>query len=179
MLTDSLRKYFIRKIKSFFPHVGLENQSAREKWLEQTLRKIPENSRILDAGAGTQRYHKFCAHLRYVSQDFAQYDGQGDAKGLQIGAFDYGQLDIVSDITSIPEPDAAFDAIMCVEVLEHLPEPEIAIREFARLTRPGGYLILTAPFASMTHFAPFISLPVLVTIGMKRCSEKMVSRFLN
>ena len=61
----------------------------------------------------------------------------------------------VSDITSIPEPDESFDAIMCIEVLEHVPDPVLAIREFARLLRPGGELIITTPFCSLTHFAPF------------------------
>ena len=44
---------------------------------------------------------------------------------------------------------------MCTEVLEHLPDPLAAFREFARLLKPSGYLILTAPFCSLTHFAPF------------------------
>lgn len=155
MLINNFRKFVIGKIKSIFPPVGVENQSTRERWLEQTLLKIPGNSRILDAGAGTQRYRGLCTHLKYVSQDFAQYDGRGDGRGQQTGKFDYGRLDIISDITTIPEPDAAFDAIMCIEVIEHLPEPIAAIREFARLTKPGGHLILTAPFASLTHYAPY------------------------
>jgi len=142
-------------IKSIRPSVGKSNERTRERWIEAALNSIPENSRILDAGAGTQRYRKFCKHLNYVSQDFAKYDGQGDAAGLQTGEFDYGRLDIVSDITSIPEPDLSFDAIMCIEVLEHLPDPVQAIKEFSRLIRPKGHLILTAPFCSLTHFSPY------------------------
>ena len=142
-------------IKAVRPKVGVSNESVREQWLEQALKKIPGGSKILDAGAGTQQYKKFCAHLNYVSQDFAQYDGQGDKSGLQMGEFDYGKLDIVSDITSIPEPDDSFDAIMCIEVLEHLPDPAKAVIEFSRLIKPGGYLIITAPFCSFTHFSPY------------------------
>lgn len=137
------------------PDVGRRNQSERERWLEQVLRRIPSGSRILDAGAGTQRYRKYCQHLQYVSQDFAQYDGQGNGTGLQSKEFDYGNLDIVCDITAIPRPDAYFDAIMCVEVLEHLPEPGKAIQEFSRLLKPGGHLVITAPFCSLTHMAPY------------------------
>jgi len=44
---------------------------------------------------------------------------------------------------------------MCTEVLEHLPDPLAAIREFRRLLTVGGFLILTAPFCSLTHFSPF------------------------
>ena len=142
-------------LKSIRPSVGISNEIARERWLEEALNSIPQKSRILDAGAGTQRYRKFCKHLDYVSQDFGKYDGQGDSAGLQTGEFEYGELDIVSDITSIPEPDSSFDAIMCIEVLEHLPDPVQAIKEFSRLIKPKGHLILTAPFCSLTHFSPY------------------------
>lgn len=147
-----LRKYLSNILR---PDVGTSNESTRELWLEKALGSIPAGSRILDAGAGTQRYKRFCGHLNYVSQDFAQYDGKGDSTGLQTGEFDYGKLDIISDITSIPEPDSSFDAIMCVEVFEHLPNPVQAVLEFSRLLKPGGYLIITAPFCSWTHFAPY------------------------
>lgn len=135
--------------------VGTNNEATREAWLKDALKTIPAGSRILDAGAGELQYKRFCAHLNYVSQDFAQYDGTGDASGLQMGSWDQSRLDIVCDITAIPEPDASFDAIMCIEVFEHLPEPLRALQEFSRLLRPGGHLILTAPFCSLTHFAPF------------------------
>jgi SAM-dependent methyltransferase len=135
--------------------VGMHNEANRAEWLEKILSLIPEGSRILDAGAGEQQFRKYCTHLQYVAQDFAQYDGTGDGSGLQMGSWDQAKLDIISDITSIPEPDSSFDAILCSEVLEHLPSPIEAIAEFSRLLKTGGYLILTAPFCSLTHFAPY------------------------
>ena len=135
--------------------VGTSNQKTREVWLEGSLKKIPAGSRILDAGAGELQYKSFCAHLNYVSQDFAQYDGTGDGRGLQTEHWDQSKLDLVCDITNIPQPDASFDAIMCIEVLEHLPAPIEALREFSRLLKVGGTLILTAPFCSFTHMAPY------------------------
>lgn len=74
--------------------------------------------------------------------------------GLHTGKWDTSGIDIVSDITNIPLADCSQDYILCTEVLEHLSEPEKALNEMARLLKPGGELILTAPFASMTHFAP-------------------------
>ncbi len=135
--------------------VGTCNEATRTAWLAQALAGIPPGSRILDAGAGQLRHKPLCAHLEYVSQDFAQYDGQGNGSGLQTGAWDQSRIDIVSDICAIPEPDGSFDAVMCVEVLEHLPDPLMALAEFARLLRPGGQLLLTAPCCSLTHFAPY------------------------
>jgi SAM-dependent methyltransferase len=93
--------------------------------------------------------------LTYTSQDFVKYDGQGDQSGLQTGVWDTSHIDIVSDIISIPKPDGSFDAILCTEVLEHLPEPVAALKELSRLLKPGGTLVLTAPFCSLTHFAPY------------------------
>ena len=143
---------FIKVPKSKF---GLNNEKNRKIWIQKTLKSIPKGYRILDAGAGELRYKEYCSHLQYVSQDFGQYDGQGDDKGLQTKEWDNSKLDIISDISSIPEPDASFDAIMCIEVFEHLPEPVDAIKEFSRLLKKDGILIITAPFASLTHFAPY------------------------
>ncbi len=134
---------------------GGYNDKNREKWVAQKLAQVPAGYRILDAGAGELRYKKFCGHLNYVSQDFGQYEGEGNQKGLQTGTWNNSKIDIISDITSIPEPDASFDAILCVEVFEHIPNPILAIIEFQRLLKPGGVLILTAPFCSLTHFAPY------------------------
>jgi ubiquinone/menaquinone biosynthesis C-methylase UbiE len=109
----------------------------------------------LDAGAGEQQYKRFCKTLKYVSQDIAEYDGTGDSVGLQTGKWKRDELDIVCDIVNIPEPDGSFDAVMCIEVLEHVPDPVAALREMTRLLRVGGTLIVTAPFCSMTHFSPY------------------------
>jgi SAM-dependent methyltransferase len=131
------------------------NDSNRVEWLLARISQIPSGYRILDAGAGELRFKPFCAHLDYVSQDFGQYEGQGDGKGLQTGVWDTKLIDLVCDIAAIPEPDASFDAILCTEVLEHVPDPTKALDEFARLLKPGGKLVLTAPFASLVHFAPY------------------------
>lgn len=123
--------------------------------MEQALSSIPSGARILDAGAGECQYRRFCDHLKYVSQDFSQYSGSGNNTALQQGKWDTSSIDIVSDICEIPEQDESFDAILCTEVLEHLPDPLCALKEFSRLLRSKGTLLLTAPFCSLTHFAPY------------------------
>ncbi|MEO5643295.1 MAG: class I SAM-dependent methyltransferase [Bacteroidia bacterium] len=133
----------------------MTNEENRRSWVKLQLEKIPTGSRVLDAGAGEQQYKSFCTHLKYVSQDFAAYKPENLDSGLQMPAWDYGKLDIISDITAIPETDGSFDVILCTEVFEHIPDPIAAIKEFSRLLRKGGTLILTAPFTSMTHFAPY------------------------
>ncbi|MHB8260646.1 MAG: class I SAM-dependent methyltransferase [Bacteroidia bacterium] len=152
-------KKIIKKILGIKPvpqiTVGTLNEVTRVNWLENTLKKIPAGSRILDAGAGEQQFKKFCAHLTYVSQDFAKYKPEELPDGLQMEKWDYGTLNIVSDIASIPEADSSFDAIMCTEVFEHIINPRDAVKEFSRLLKKGGYLIVTAPFCSLTHFAPY------------------------
>src|ERR1035441_8959759 len=121
---------------------GRDNDAHRIEWLSRTIQAIPAGKRLLDAGAGELRNRPLCAHLDYVSQDLCQYEGAGDGKALQMGTWDTSMIDIVSDIVAIPAPDASFDVILCTEVLEHLPDPAAALREFSRLLKPDGQLII-------------------------------------
>src|ERR1035437_10312310 len=83
--------------------VGTSNETFRKDWVIKKLQQIPKGTRLLDAGAGEQQYKKYCSHLAYVSQDFAQYDPAKFDTGLQMGKWDYTGLDIISDIINIPE----------------------------------------------------------------------------
>lgn len=153
-LKKIIRKYFFKN-KFQSTTVGTLNESTKVDWLEATLNKIPKGSKILDAGAGEQQFKRLCTHLEYVSQDFAQYKPDDLNSGLQMGKWDYGKLDIVSDIASMPIENESFDAIMCTEVFEHIVNPREAVSEFSRILKKEGYLIITAPFCSLTHFAPY------------------------
>jgi ubiquinone/menaquinone biosynthesis C-methylase UbiE len=135
--------------------IGLGNKSTRRDWLQKTLLGIPAGESILDAGAGECQFKGFCKHLKYTSQDFGQYDGKGDGQGLQEGSWDYSKIDIVSDITKIPVPNGFFQNVICTEVLEHVPDPIAVLNELTRVLAEGGRLIITAPFNSLTHFAPY------------------------
>ena len=50
------------------------------------------------------------------------------------------------DATALRFADASLDAILCLDVLEHVPDFRAALREFARALRPGGALLLTVPW---------------------------------
>ena len=107
---------------------------------------------MLDAGAGECQYRDLFLHCDYKAQDFAQYGGT--QSGPLKESWRYGALDYVCDITAIPVADESFDAVLCTEVLEHVPQPADVIRELARVLRPGGRLLLTAPLASGLHQQP-------------------------
>lgn len=139
----------------FAKKIGAINFETRDSWLKQVLESLPSGLKILDAGAGECQYKKYCNHLEYTSQDFGQYDGKGDNVGMQTQEWDNSKIDIIGDICDIPVDSASFDIVMCTEVLEHVPDPINALRELNRVLKVGGRLIVTAPFNSLTHFAPY------------------------
>lgn len=135
--------------------IGAMNSDNRHQWVADKISKIPDGESILDAGAGEMPFLKYCSHLKYSSQDFCQYDGVGNSKGLQTCSFQTSKIDIVSDITNIPVPDNFFDNVLCTEVLEHTRDPVSVVKELIRVLKPSGRLIITTPFCSLTHFAPY------------------------
>lgn len=122
------------------------NDYERDRFVTEVARSLPPGTRVLDAGAGPCRYKPLFAHCEYKAQDFAQYTGKEHS---------YGALDYVGDITSIAAPDGAFDFILCTEVFEHIPRPDLAVKEFSRLMRSGGELAITAPLGSGIHMPPY------------------------
>ena len=138
----------------------LNNQYARDEFVRRQLQALAAGSRILDAGCGSQRYRPDCEHLEYLAQDFGGYtvDEQKSLGTEGVGGtagYEYGRLDYVGDIWAIDAADASFDAILCTEVFEHIPYPNETMREFARLLKPGGTLVLTAPSNCLRHMDPY------------------------
>lgn len=147
------------KIKQIFFVIDIP-EVTRRLWIENEIKKLPEDTFLLDAGCGNQPYKEFYEHLKHATQDFAQYDGAGNGEGMQNGEeWGYGELDYTGNIWEIDEKDKTFDAVMCTEVIEHVPYPNETIAELSRLLKPGGKLILTAPFASLPHMQPYFFYP--------------------
>lgn len=145
------------KIVSVYEIFGdFRNEDVRNQWVIDQLRKIPEGKILLDAGAGEQKYRPFCSHLKYIAQDFGKFVPNEIPVGLsQDIPWDYTGINITCDIIDMPLEDGAVDTILCTEVFEHLKNPILALKEFSRILKPGGTLILTAPVCCLTHMAPY------------------------
>ncbi len=48
-------------------------------------------------------------------------------------------------LTALPYGDSEFDCCLCTEVIEHIPDHEQAVRELARVVKPGGILLASVP----------------------------------
>jgi SAM-dependent methyltransferase len=62
--------------------------------------------------------------------------------------------DIVADVQDVPIKDATADCVLSTEVIEHLPDPAACVLEAHRILKPGGVLILSAPFLHPVHGDP-------------------------
>ncbi len=112
--------------------------------LEASLKKCGAyvKGMTLDVGCGRKPYEKtfFAGAGKYIGLDYLT---------------DRSTPDVVGSATDIPLGDAGFDTIVSTEVLEHVPDPQKALREMYRVLKPGGYLILSTPMYWPRHEMPY------------------------
>lgn len=100
---------------------------------------------LLDLGAGERPY----------AAVYAPHAGQTVALDWPGSLHGGGGLDVWGSAEALPFARAAFDTILCTEVLEHVRAPERVLAECYRVLRPGGWLFLTTPFFNPLHELPW------------------------
>jgi SAM-dependent methyltransferase len=100
--------------------------------------------RLLDIGCGDKPYKKFWSS---VVSDHVGVDHELSFHGKS-------KVDCTASAYSIPLADDSFDSVICNAVLEHLEEPEAALRECKRILRQGGIAIYSVPFIWHVHEEP-------------------------
>ena len=100
---------------------------------------LPARSRVLDAGCGSGRTLEELG--RYGEVFGIELDpGAADvARGRGCGEVRVGRLE------ELPWGDGDFDLITCLDVIEHTPDDRVTLRELRRVSRPGGFLLVTVP----------------------------------
>jgi SAM-dependent methyltransferase len=101
---------------------------------------------VLDAGSGDGRWRDHLPRdIHYVGFDL----GVGDKD------VDYSHLDAKVDLVALPVRNACFDAIISIQVLEHMRKPWIVLDEMSRVLKPGGTLFLSCPQGEPQHQVPY------------------------
>lgn len=87
----------------------------------------------------------------------APYRSLLEAAGYRVQCLDIAQsagVDIVGSAEHTGLPDESVDLVLCTQVLEHTRAPWSAMREFARILRPGGVVLISAPHVWFFHPHP-------------------------
>lgn len=100
--------------------------------------------KLIDIGCGNMPYYDA---LRPLIDEHVGVDHE-------LSIHDKSKFDLVGTAYSIPSDDNYFDSALCTAVLEHLEEPELAIRECHRVLKPGGIAIYSVPFIWHIHEEP-------------------------
>jgi len=114
-----------------------------ENYLKLT---VEGSNKILDVGT-SQRFAK----------ELKPYENLFEGKEYLAGGYnpkmDHGKYncDLHTDIEQIPFDDGSLDAILCIEVLEHVANPFKALDEIFRVLKPGGKVFFTTPFLLGYH----------------------------
>ena len=134
---------------SFFDSVGPEWDALRKVWSDDLLRAralarlIPPGLRVADIGTGTG-----VLALELARTGFRVVAVDHSARMLDVARAKLERdpdLDVdlrLGDASSLPLGDAEVDAAFAHMVLQYLSSPEAALREMARVVRPGGSVVV-------------------------------------
>jgi SAM-dependent methyltransferase len=122
-------------------------------WLTSSLVAAAPRAhgRLLDVGCGDRRFEPlfepYVDSYTGVEHEavFRSTDAARRAKGP----------DVLYDGKTLPFDGGSFDTVISTEVLEHTPDPAALVGEIARVLKPRGTVILTAPFAFRLHEEPY------------------------
>jgi SAM-dependent methyltransferase len=110
-----------------------------EQELQATVDRLlggKEPIRVLEAGCGSASNVRFPGSAYVVGIDISP---------SQLDRNESIDEKILGDVQTFDLPAEAFDAVVCWNVLEHLKDPDAAVRRFCATLRPGGVLILACP----------------------------------
>jgi ubiquinone/menaquinone biosynthesis C-methylase UbiE len=123
---------------------GAAPLSPENVFAEKVREVITPGDRVLDAGCGTGKFFGFdfarAAGCRMVGTDVRQ-----DVKGNT-------EMDfcVRSELNRLPFSDASFDVVNCRLVIEHVHAPDVVLKEFYRVLKPGGRLAIFTP--NLLHY---------------------------
>lgn len=130
----------VTSVKSVLRRItSVESRAIQRFMAEVASREVGRGAFILDVGAGSSPYRRFFQECRYISTDSFLCNSD---------------LGFVADAHELSVIDKSFDVVLSNQMLEHVADPERALREFYRVLKPGGKLILTAPQAWQLHQEP-------------------------
>lgn len=134
-LTERTRRFVMDAPLTRLPVLGLVIYASGQ---------LKTGASVLDVGAGDCPYKCILAEFDYRSTDFASTEYHR-----------YQEIDYICQADDIPVSDGSFDAIVCTEVLEHVPDPKNVLIEFNRVLKSDGSLFLTAPLIIQLHEEPY------------------------
>jgi ubiquinone/menaquinone biosynthesis C-methylase UbiE len=103
---------------------------------------------LLDIGCGKMPYRELILKNSRVTK----YTGLDIETALNYD--DQVRPDYTWNGVTMPFGDQQFDCALATEVLEHCPDPELVLKETARVLKPGGALLFTVPFLWPLHEVP-------------------------
>jgi SAM-dependent methyltransferase len=112
----------------------------RERLLLKLFLSASPGPRVLDGGAGQG---SMSARLERLGFEVTSSDASGAA--VEVLRERLAGDVVEASLTELPFEDASFDGAVLGEVLEHVEDDQGALREIARVLRPGGVLALSVP----------------------------------
>jgi SAM-dependent methyltransferase len=147
MKADDFKRMVLPYVRNSLLNPLFISRNATRRFLRQSSDFI--GGRVLDVGCGEKEF------LEVIQRRASGYVGLEYPASRETQGVPLRPPEVFGSAAALPFRDEGFDTVLCICVLEHVPNPLEVLMECRRVAKPGGHILVAVPLSDRIHCPPY------------------------
>ena len=149
MKHSEIKEYYERRYSELQEETFPADEVRYRAWFRKLSEEKNPKGKLLDIGCGVGHACSFFSNLGYA---VAGVDISAEAIAFAQKREPRGTFEVAKESGELPFPNNAYNLVTCLGVLEHIPRPEMTLREMQRVCHADGVCVLVVPNIGSPYF---------------------------